>query len=998
MPRLFRAFPCFPRRWSWNSDGSLSGRVFGKKGYKEGEAMNTSVVPPESRFRTYVVTGSGSIYRLGEKLEPADKSKMKRSLTDDGAVERSGSARGAAQAAREKMTAAAAAAAALSEETKRRKEREAAAAAAAAEAAEEELRQPTRESPRDRKRPMPGSSGAATADGTEEPRKKHANQYTKAAALAAAAAAAGKGVSSPRPSGKDASGGDRPRHANQHTKAAEQRAAAAAAAAERTASAGGSSSTGKHPNQYTYKQSAGASSSGKGIAGADTPSGKPRHANQYTVRPGGQSTSKHPNQYTYRQQDGLPRPKQPNQYTKAAEAAAAAAAAAAANAPADAYFLGVSRVGEGFCCRLVRQGSDEILGTYRTSKAAYEALAEIHAQLQRNATNDAEAAEKAAAAAGGGGRGERPPRIDVGFAPPTPSSPNRRALPMQSPAGSSAAPSSAHAAGATPMPPPSAPGSALFAPPTPLAAGSTSRGSSVAKIRVALVDTVDHSWVASPLTPAGYEFLAVDSEDYRAAMANGGTIGVGGTSKTAAAVGAGGDESEDASTSAAGAKLDPDAMDVDAGTAPSDAASGGGEGSGANGASDGNAASGSSNHNDGNQADDADSNKLVSPTRSSNRTAAAAANALLSAMASGNTGSGKVDGGGASSACNVSSSASGFAPPSAAALAAASLGSMWMQCESCLKWRKLAASGALSSLGRSHGGDVRWTCQLVDATCDLPQEASSHPAIDGKLGLFGAPVDASDGEARDKGGRELRPPRPQRGGASGEDAREGRSGKSGRARDGDDGEGKEGKGKSSRGEGKEGKGGGRGSAKGKEYLNGFSLGRTTRIAVHEDGIWRFQPAVGEQYQIETEPGPTCPTAESCRKRTDQCVWDPVRAEVEGIKVESYLASAEKLYAVGGHPKLFSSEAALQLLYSHSYDVLAATHSIATSIGVDKLLSPDAPVTATTALVRGKAGLRVGLTLSLRHPAPSLSSAASQQPGARRRASSARRDRERRRST
>ena len=212
--------------------------------------MNTSVVPPESRFRTYVVTGSGSIYRLGEKLEPADKSKMKRSLTDDGAVERSGSARGAAQAAREKMTAAAAAAAALSEETKRRKEREAAAAAAAAEAAEEELRQPTRESPRDRKRPMPGSSGAATADGTEEPRKKHANQYTKAAALAAAAAAAGKGVSSPRPSGKDASGGDRPRHANQHTKAAEQRAAAAAAAAERTASAGGSSSTGKHPNQY----------------------------------------------------------------------------------------------------------------------------------------------------------------------------------------------------------------------------------------------------------------------------------------------------------------------------------------------------------------------------------------------------------------------------------------------------------------------------------------------------------------------------------------------------------------------------------------------------------------------------------------------------------------------------------------------------------------------------------------------------------------------------
>ena len=59
----------FPfRRWEWNSDGSLAGRVYGKKGYKEGEAMNTSIVPEETRYATYVVTGSGSIYRLGEPL------------------------------------------------------------------------------------------------------------------------------------------------------------------------------------------------------------------------------------------------------------------------------------------------------------------------------------------------------------------------------------------------------------------------------------------------------------------------------------------------------------------------------------------------------------------------------------------------------------------------------------------------------------------------------------------------------------------------------------------------------------------------------------------------------------------------------------------------------------------------------------------------------------------------------------------------------------------
>ena len=218
--------------------------------------MNTSIVPEENRFRTYVVTGSGSIYRLGEELVRASKDVkgLKRALTDEVEQSRTGSSRGAAQAAREKMTAAAAAAAAVSEDAKRRREREA--AAAAAEAAAEEERHPTRESPRERKRPLPSlggggggggggsaaESGAGAGGGAEEPKKpKHANQYTKAAALAAAAkaAAAGGGGAasgagknaggSPRPMGSggraglDASSGDRPKHPNQHTKAAGMR-------------------------------------------------------------------------------------------------------------------------------------------------------------------------------------------------------------------------------------------------------------------------------------------------------------------------------------------------------------------------------------------------------------------------------------------------------------------------------------------------------------------------------------------------------------------------------------------------------------------------------------------------------------------------------------------------------------------------------------------------------------------------------------------------------
>ena len=54
-------------RWEFNSDGSVSGRVYGKKGFKPGENMSTSIVPKNQRFDHYVVTTSGTLYRLGSR-------------------------------------------------------------------------------------------------------------------------------------------------------------------------------------------------------------------------------------------------------------------------------------------------------------------------------------------------------------------------------------------------------------------------------------------------------------------------------------------------------------------------------------------------------------------------------------------------------------------------------------------------------------------------------------------------------------------------------------------------------------------------------------------------------------------------------------------------------------------------------------------------------------------------------------------------------------------
>ena len=58
------------RSYEWNADGTLSGRVYGKRGFREGEAITTSAVDPAQRHATYVITESGSAYMLGEARQP----------------------------------------------------------------------------------------------------------------------------------------------------------------------------------------------------------------------------------------------------------------------------------------------------------------------------------------------------------------------------------------------------------------------------------------------------------------------------------------------------------------------------------------------------------------------------------------------------------------------------------------------------------------------------------------------------------------------------------------------------------------------------------------------------------------------------------------------------------------------------------------------------------------------------------------------------------------
>ena len=52
--------------WKWTASGALIGAVYGKKGYKDGEVMTTSVVPPCGRYEGHVTTSTGTTYLLGQ--------------------------------------------------------------------------------------------------------------------------------------------------------------------------------------------------------------------------------------------------------------------------------------------------------------------------------------------------------------------------------------------------------------------------------------------------------------------------------------------------------------------------------------------------------------------------------------------------------------------------------------------------------------------------------------------------------------------------------------------------------------------------------------------------------------------------------------------------------------------------------------------------------------------------------------------------------------------
>eukprot|EP00966_Prymnesium_polylepis_P042243 981339-Prymnesium_polylepis.1 len=41
-------------QWRWNADGTLSGHVFGKRGFRPGELITTSFVPEGARHDTHV--------------------------------------------------------------------------------------------------------------------------------------------------------------------------------------------------------------------------------------------------------------------------------------------------------------------------------------------------------------------------------------------------------------------------------------------------------------------------------------------------------------------------------------------------------------------------------------------------------------------------------------------------------------------------------------------------------------------------------------------------------------------------------------------------------------------------------------------------------------------------------------------------------------------------------------------------------------------------------
>ena len=111
---------------------------------------------------------------------------------------------------------------------------------------------------------------------------------------------------------------------------------------------------------------------------------------------------------------------------------------------------------------------------------------------------------------------------------------------------------------------------------------------------------------------------------------------------------------------------------------------------------------------------------------------------------------------------------------------------------------------------------------------------------------------------------------------------------------------------------------------------------------------RYVLQVGEEYQIEVEPGPSTITSEACRTRLDMLTWCPNRAAAEGIDVPCYLAGAARLNAVTREPLEFSPEAALRCATCRHRPLLTIAYRCLPLPTVANRCLPQSSHTVTTA--------------------------------------------------
>lgn len=71
-PTCDASLPPLLHQWKWSDNGKLSGKVYGKKGYRDGTLITTSAVQRSQRFNTHAVTESGTIYLLGTPAGAAE--------------------------------------------------------------------------------------------------------------------------------------------------------------------------------------------------------------------------------------------------------------------------------------------------------------------------------------------------------------------------------------------------------------------------------------------------------------------------------------------------------------------------------------------------------------------------------------------------------------------------------------------------------------------------------------------------------------------------------------------------------------------------------------------------------------------------------------------------------------------------------------------------------------------------------------------------------------